>query len=68
MIPTAGDLHQHSVCDPVLEILDVVHQSNPMNPLEEECTAFQSSGGALEQSNKHSQIIFIDGSQFLLID
>jgi hypothetical protein len=28
-------LHQCSVCDPPVEILDEVHQSHPVNPLEE---------------------------------
>jgi hypothetical protein len=28
-------LHQRSVCDPELEILDEVHQLNPASPLED---------------------------------
>ncbi len=45
---------------------------NPVYPLEEcsgtlkTCTRFQSPGGAIEQSNKHSQILFIDCALFLL--
>jgi hypothetical protein len=42
-------LHQHSVCDPALEILDQVHQLNTVNPLEdcwhaEKNHSFQSPG------------------------
>ncbi len=65
-------LHQRSVCDTALEILDEVHQSkNPVNPLEDyldrvkKCRAFiQSPAGALEQSSKHSEIVFILCSLF----
>jgi len=52
--------------------LDEVQYSNPVNPLEEYSgtlktfTGFQSPGGAIEQSNKHSQILFIDCPLFLL--
>jgi hypothetical protein len=58
------DLHQRSVCDPALEILDGVHQSNPVNPLEtlKSPTALR----ALELYSKQSQIIFIDFSLFLI--
>jgi len=51
--------------------LDEVHQSNPVNPLEdyqdpdsEKMQSFESPGGALEESNKHSQIVFIHCSLF----
>jgi hypothetical protein len=64
-------LHQHSVCDLALEIFDEVHQENPVDSLEDCCDpekmcSFQSPGGALEQSDKHSQIVFIDCSLFLI--
>jgi hypothetical protein len=70
-------LHQRSVCDPALKILEEVHHSNPANPLEDSCkpenvhTAFRerlwrASRGALEQANKHSQMVFIDCSLFLI--
>jgi len=63
-------LHQHSVCDPALEILDEVYQSNLVDPVE----SSESTGNpknliafrALEQSNKDSQIVFIDCSLFLI--
>ncbi len=62
-------LHQCSVCDPsALEILDEVHQSNPVNPLEDcwespdKMHSFQSPRGALQESNKYSQIVFIECS------
>jgi hypothetical protein len=48
-----------------LEILDEVHQSNLVNPLEEECWdletmhMFQSPG-----TTEHTQIVFIDISLF----
>jgi hypothetical protein len=64
-------LHQRSVCDPALVTLDEVHQENPVNPLEdykypdsEKMYSFASPGGALEESNKHSQIAFIHCSLF----
>jgi hypothetical protein len=67
-------LHQCSVCDTALEILVDFHESkNPVNPLEDywdrvkKCTAFiQSPAGALEQSSKHSEIVFIHCSLFPL--
>ncbi len=44
-------LHQCSVCDPPVETLDEVHQSNPVNPLEDKtartlhiCTASRAPG------------------------
>jgi hypothetical protein len=42
-----------------------------VNPLEEswdpeKYTAFQSPGGAIEQCNKHGQIVFIDCALFLI--
>jgi hypothetical protein len=54
-----------------LEILDEVQQSNAVNPLEDFCDperihSFHSPGGALEQSNKYNQIVFIDCSLFLI--
>jgi hypothetical protein len=61
-----------SICDPVLEILDEVHESNLMDSLKDCCDPekmhnFQS----LEHSNKHNQlvfieIVFIDCSLFLI--
>ncbi len=52
------------LCGPVMEVLDEVHQLNPVestgNP-----EKIHSPGGSLEQPNKHSQIIFIDCSLFL---
>ncbi len=44
-------LYQRSVCDPALEILDEVQESNPVNPLEdfldsENGHGFQSPGSA----------------------
>ncbi len=64
-------LDQRSVCDLALEILDEVQQENPVDSLEDCCDAekmysFQSPGGALERSDKHSQIVFIDCSLFLI--
>jgi hypothetical protein len=58
-----------SVCDPELEILDEVQQSDEslkdcFDPGKKH--SFQSPGGALEQSNKHSQTVFIDCSLFLI--
>jgi hypothetical protein len=49
---TLDHLHQRSVCDPALEILDEVHQSNPVNPLKvywdlEKMHSFEIPGGAL---------------------
>ncbi len=35
--------HQCSVCEPALEILDEVHQSNPENPLEDLCEETQNT-------------------------
>jgi hypothetical protein len=60
-----------SVCDPALEVVHEVHHSNPVNPLEdfwdpEKVHKLQSLGGALEQSNRLSQIVFIDFSLFLI--
>jgi hypothetical protein len=57
-------LDQPSGCDPALEILDGVHQSNPVNPLEtlKNPTALR----ALEPFGKHNQIVFIDFSLFLI--
>ncbi len=64
-------LHQRSVCDIALEILDEVQQENPVDSLEDFCDpekmySFQSPGGGLKQSDKHSQIVFIDCSLFLI--
>jgi hypothetical protein len=48
--------------------LDEVHESNEVNLLLEDCWdpeklhTFQSSGGVLEQSNKHNPNVFIDCS------
>jgi hypothetical protein len=48
-----------------MEILDEVHQSKPVNPLEDllwdpqKYTAFQR---ALEESSKHSRIVLVDCS------
>jgi hypothetical protein len=52
------------VFSPALEILDEVQQSNAVNPLEDFCApermhSFHSPGGALEQSNKYNQIVFM---------
>jgi hypothetical protein len=52
-----------------LEILDEVHQWNLVIPLEEcwepeNMHTFQSPGEALEQSTKHTQIVFFDCSLF----
>jgi hypothetical protein len=63
-------VHQRSVCDSALEILDEVHEPSSVNPLEdyydpEKLHSFQSPGRDLEQFNKRSQIIFIDHSLFL---
>jgi len=72
---TLEHLHQCSGCDPALEILDEVHQSNPVNLLLlEDCwdpeiflnLSVQSPGGVLEQSNKHNPIVLIDCSLFLI--
>jgi hypothetical protein len=62
--------HQRSVCDhPALEILDEVHQLNPVGLVHwktdgtlKKCTAFR----ALERSSKHSPPVFIDCSLFLI--
>ncbi len=64
-------LHQCSVCGPALKILDEVQQSYPVNLLEDCCDPgkmhrFQGPAGALEESNKYSQIVFIDCSLFLM--
>jgi hypothetical protein len=46
-------LHQRSVCDSALEILDEVHELNPVNDSwDPEIHSFQSPGGTLERSNK----------------
>jgi hypothetical protein len=42
--------------------LDKVHQSNPVNPLD--IVKNPKPFRALEQSKKHSQIVFIDSSLF----
>jgi hypothetical protein len=62
-------LHQHSVCDPALEILDEVHQwirraGRLLGP--EKNHSFQSREEDLEQCKKHSQIAFVDCSMFLI--
>jgi hypothetical protein len=62
-------LHQHSVCDPALEILDEVHQwirwaGRLLGP--EKNHSFQSREEDLEQCKKHSQIVFVDCSMFLI--
>jgi hypothetical protein len=66
-----GHVHQRSVRDPALEILDEVHEPSSVNPLEnyynpEKLHSFQSPGWDLEQFNKRNQIIFIDHSFFSL--
>jgi hypothetical protein len=63
-------VHQRSVCDSALKILDEVHEPSSVNPLEgyydpEKLHSFQSPGRNLEQFNKRSQIIFSDHSLFL---
>lgn len=53
------------VYEPALEILDEVQELNPVDPLEdnyshpEKIHNFQSPEGALEQSNRYSQIVSI---------
>jgi hypothetical protein len=56
---------------PALKILDEVHHSYLVNPLEDCCDPgkvhnFQDPGGALEGSSKQSQIVLIDCSLFLI--
>jgi hypothetical protein len=63
-------VHQRSVRDSALEILDEVHEPTSVNPLEDYCDpeklhSFQSPGRDLEWLNKRGQIIFIDHSLFL---
>jgi hypothetical protein len=57
-----------SMWPPALEIFDKVHQSNRgsdhWHP--ENLHRLRSPRGALEESNKHSQIVFIDCSLFLI--
>jgi hypothetical protein len=50
VLPCLEHLHQRSVCDPALEILDEVQKSDPAASLEECCDpetihSFQSTGG-----------------------
>ncbi len=52
-------LHQRSVCDPALEMLDESHEYNPVNPLDD-CLRPE------KESDKHSQIVFSDCSLFLI--
>jgi hypothetical protein len=64
-------LHQCLVCGPALKILDEVQLSYPVNPPEDCCDpgkmhSFQGPAGALEESNKYSQIVFTDCSLFLM--
>lgn len=52
-------LHRCSICDPALEMMNEVEQSNPLHPLQdcwdpEEMHSFHSAGGALEQFYKHT--------------
>ncbi len=59
-------VHQRSVRDSALEILDEVHEPTSVNPLEDYCDpeklhSFQTPGRDLERG----QIIFIDHSLFL---
>jgi len=54
-------LHQCSVCDPDLQLLDEIHRvqiqcihwRNILGPRKNYMHSFHSPGGALEQSNKH---------------
>jgi hypothetical protein len=60
-------LHLWPECDPAQEILAEVEQSNPEDSLEDYCNpekthSFQRPDGAVEESNKHSEIVFIDCS------
>ncbi len=64
-------LHRCLLCGPALKILDEVHHSYLVNPLEDCCDPgkvhnFQDPGGTLEESSKQSQIVFIDHSLFLI--
>jgi hypothetical protein len=59
------------VCGLALEIFDEVSQSQSVDSLDDRCDPgqmhiFQGRGGALEMSNKYSQIVFIDYSLSLL--
>ncbi len=63
-------VHQRSVWDSALDILDEVHEPTSVNPLEDYCDpeslqSFQSPGRDLEQFNTRGQVIFIDHSLFL---
>jgi hypothetical protein len=52
-----------SGCDPsALEILDEVHQSNPVNPLEDCWESPQKMHRPLQESNEYGQIVFIECS------
>ncbi len=55
-------LQQCSACDPALEILDEVQQSNPVDSLED-CSDPGKMHSCLD---KYSQIIFIHCSLFLI--
>jgi hypothetical protein len=62
-------LHQCSVCEPALEILDEVHDSNPVK-IHWKTSGTLKTGptfrATMDQYNKHSEIVFIDSSLFLI--
>jgi hypothetical protein len=60
-------LPQCSVCDSALEISFEVHQLNPVNPLEDYWDPEKKAHlfRALEEFNKHNQIVFNDFSMLL---
>jgi hypothetical protein len=65
---TSEHLPQCSVCDSALEISFEVHRLNPVNPLEDYCDPEKNAHllRALEEFNKHNQIVFIDFSMLLI--